>query len=94
MTIWPATVITPSVVYRAARADVDGKTVVVSNRQGIELVRLAFVERVTDPTGERRWWFVAGDGITWCVEQARGCGCGGTSTTAPTDADLAALHVP
>jgi hypothetical protein len=94
MNVWPATVITPTVVYRAARVDADDQTVVVRDRQGVELARLAVTGRAGDPAGQRRWWFTGSDGTVWYVEQSRGCGCGGTSQTVPTDSDLTVLTVP
>lgn len=98
MLIWPARVVTPNATYDPAhlRAEHGAQAEVIDKAgtviETLDTVTLSLVAEGAD-TGRfevtQRWQVVSVDGTRWLAELTRGCGCGGTRTTASNPVELA-----
>lgn len=104
MHVFPARVITPTVVWYPVTAVENAATgeLYVDARHGEWRHTLAKAEIALAPEDVRaarnteRLWLVSGEAdgepTTWAVEYARGCGCGSTRTTEPNAEQLALIN--
>ena len=104
MHCYPARVITPSIVWSptTARESQTPGEFVIDAKDGQRLATITDASVVPASDEQRallnteRLWIVSGnregvEPVTWAVTMARGCGCGGTVESEPTDIDLQVL---